>query len=496
MMRTAFHTMIVAAALSGAAAPSQAQENWLEVKSAHFTVVSNAGEGTARSVARQFEQFRGAIEAGWPWAQVRLDRPIVILAVRGESNMRRLLPAYWERAGSVKPASLLATAPDRHYIAIRTDTQAESTGTMNPYLTAYWSYSMLVLNAAFEGDLPLWFRNGLAEVLSNTVVRETEIRFGLPIPWHIQSLRESRLLLRELLTLEASDAYYTDGATRARFDALAWSVVHYMLFGRPEDRSGNVNTLARLLDEGKSSIEAVEKAFGSLDALQDGYLRYKEQSIFRYARMNIEETSMAKTFPSRRINAIESAALRGALHVATGRPAEAQALIGEVRKTAPESALSYEVEALLHDREGARDQAKAAFGRAAELKSSNRHVYYRLAALTWGTDPDAAQIGEIEDLLNRAIAADDSYAPAYTLLADAMVRTSRADAAVTAATKAMQLAPKDPGPRLALARALWQGGRRDLARSHALGAEQLARTDAQRAAVRELREFFERATGN
>ena len=56
----------VAIALTGDAL---AADTWLQVKSDHFTVMTNAGERKARSVAWQFEQVRAAIGKGWPWAQ-------------------------------------------------------------------------------------------------------------------------------------------------------------------------------------------------------------------------------------------------------------------------------------------------------------------------------------------------------------------------------------------------------------------------------------------
>ena len=78
---------------------------------------------------------------------------------------------------------MLVTGGDRYYIALQADAKAQDTHAINPYYLAYWSYASLLLDASFEGDLPLWLRDGLAGVLSNTIVRESEIRFGMPPPW-------------------------------------------------------------------------------------------------------------------------------------------------------------------------------------------------------------------------------------------------------------------------------------------------------------------------
>ena len=93
LIMTAFH------------APLTAADRWIEVKSQHFTVVASTGPGMARTLAWQMEQVRSAIKAVWPWAKVDLERPLLVLAVNNEADMRALLPKYWENRNSVRPAS-------------------------------------------------------------------------------------------------------------------------------------------------------------------------------------------------------------------------------------------------------------------------------------------------------------------------------------------------------------------------------------------------------
>src|SRR5271157_5978292 len=46
--------------------PADRYDNWLEVRSPNFTVVSNAGEREARRTAAQFEEFREVFHAAFP----------------------------------------------------------------------------------------------------------------------------------------------------------------------------------------------------------------------------------------------------------------------------------------------------------------------------------------------------------------------------------------------------------------------------------------------
>jgi hypothetical protein len=167
-----------------------AAEQWIEVRSAHFVVTSNAGQGSASTLAWQLEQIRSAIAALWPWARVDLNKPLSVLAVKDETSMKALAPEYWERKGAVHPGSVWVGGADQDYLAIRTDVSAEDKLDINPYVNSYFSYVSLILNQSVERDLPLWFSRGLAGVLSNTLVRDSKLLLGPPIPWHLERLRQ------------------------------------------------------------------------------------------------------------------------------------------------------------------------------------------------------------------------------------------------------------------------------------------------------------------
>ena len=62
--------------------PARAADKWIEVKSPHFTVMSNASPKEATTIAWEFEQIRNAIGALWTWARVDLNKPLVILGSR------------------------------------------------------------------------------------------------------------------------------------------------------------------------------------------------------------------------------------------------------------------------------------------------------------------------------------------------------------------------------------------------------------------------------
>jgi tetratricopeptide (TPR) repeat protein len=476
-------------AVTGAAA----QEGWVQVATPNFTVVANGGDKRARDIALQFERYRAAIQSGWPWARPQLDRPVVVIAAKDEATMKLLVPQYWERGSRMQPASVFATAPDAYFIAVRSDLRDEDNQNSNPYQTSYWSYTMLALTSAFEHPLPLWFRNGFAAVLSNSLVRSDHIDFGRPIDEHLRTLQTGvRLNMTEFLTLDAKSRYYMDSATRPNFEAQSWAVLHYLLFGREDQRA--VNELAKLLLEGKSSVDAVRQVFGSVEALDHEFVLYRRQQVFRYLKMNTPNTVSVEGFTTRKLEPLQVTAIRAQYHVATGRPADARKLVETLKGQSPVPAAVFDIEAVLLDREDKPGEARAMYARAAEANTDNFFSLYRLATLEQQPNPDAARLARMETLLRRSIASNNGFAPAHVFLANVLSSQNKAAEAVPIATRGAALDPSAASARLALARAFWGASKQGEARGQALAARALADSDQERAAVQALLEFFDRST--
>jgi Flp pilus assembly protein TadD len=273
--------------------------------------------------------------------------------------------------------------------------------------------------------------------------------------------------------------YDTSDATRERFDAQAWGVVHYMLFGRPDDRADRVNLIAKLLLEGRTSAEAVQQAFGSIDELESAYLQYQRKPISNFARLKVESNNTAKDFRIRTLAPAEALALRAGLHAAMGRSEDARTLLSEARKVDAINAGSYDVEGLMFERNGQLTEARLAFAKAVELNSSSFYSHYRLSLFL------APQIGSgeraaIEKLLRRSIALNGSFAPAQGLLAFLLLRADQAQQALAPAERAVTLDPRDTGARLTLASVYARLSRMSDAIGHARAGRTLARNDQQR----------------
>jgi hypothetical protein len=96
-------------------------ENWLEVRSPHFIVLSDSNEKQARHVADQFERMRTVFHAMFPQAHVDPGTPIVVLAVKDKKDFQSLEPEAYLAKGQLELAGLFLRAPDKTYVILRLD---------------------------------------------------------------------------------------------------------------------------------------------------------------------------------------------------------------------------------------------------------------------------------------------------------------------------------------------------------------------------------------
>jgi len=404
---------------AGWAAPRvQAADQWIEVKSAHFVVTSNAGAGNAKTLAWQLEQIRSAIATLWPWARVDSTRPLVVMAVRDEPSMKALAPSYWERKGGVHPTSVWVGGPDQDYLAIRVDVSTDGKLDVNPYVTSYFSYVSLILNHSVERELPLWFTRGLAGVLSNTIVRESKLLLGPPIPWHLVRLNEGpRLKLPALIDIKRSSPEFTSDEGLKTFDAESWALVHFLMFGEAGARWPKLDQFANMVSRGADPANAFREALGRPEDLETPFSNYISRNLFSFKQLNVDVSVKPEGFTVRPLPAADGASRRALFHVAMRRPVEARAAIEEARKVDPSAPESFVAEALLLDRDGKHDEAKAAFTRAVDAHSTSGYAHYRMASLLWRPDVDRDTLTQIEKLFNVAITLNNRDADAYASLA-------------------------------------------------------------------------------
>jgi len=462
---------------------------WVEVKSVHFTVITNSGDKAGRRTAWQFEQIRDALARLWPWAKIDTGRPFLVFAVRDEASLKTLGPQYWE-GKRFRPVAFAASGREKQFLALRTDVREPDDVGANPYQAVYWSYASVIFNRSFPRRLPEWYARGVAEVMSNTIVREKELHVGRLMQGNLDEMRQrASIPLKDFLSADRRSPWVTQESAVRLFDAQAWSLVHYLMFGDEGQHATKVARFNRLLHDGVAEETALKEAFGDMAPYYAGMRIYVSRRVFGFARIPVSLESRPEGFTTRALPAGEAAVLCGEFLAAAGRPAEARAFAAEATKADATLPGPWEIEAGLLDADGRRDEAKAAFAKAVEAGSKNAYAHYRLAQLEWVPSPDKAQLERLAAGLEVARELDPGSANTLSFLAEVRSSQGNNEDALKLATRAVEIEPAETYHRMALARILWSLRRPDEAIRMAQSALPAADTPEERQQVQEFLDF-------
>lgn len=468
LRRMAAVTFFVSVALTRY--PNAAAEQWIEVKSPHFTITSDAGKGSTATLAWQLEQVRSEVAAMWPWAQVDLNKPLVIFALKDEQSLKMLAPKFWEKKGN-GVSSVWVSGADRAYIAIRTDVQMDAQRHVNPYATSYFAYFSLILQQSV-GRLPPWFARGLSGVMSNTVIDDKKIMLGPPAPWYLNTLHEGGRASLPDLVKATNASPLLRGDNLLMFDAQSWALVHYLMFADSGAHWANLGKYSALVAGGADPDVAFRETIGRPEDLETPVRVYMDRSLYSYRVIDLDASVAREKFATTTLTPADAASRRALFHVAMQRPVEARAAIEDARKAggSPDAELA---EGMLLDREDKDDAARAALTKATDGGTTNPYAYYRLATLTWRADADKATLEQLQALLRKAISLNTRYAAAYDFFASVSSQLGAPDASALA-LRAISLEPGDAHHRLTAARLLAREKKYDEALKHVQAGQDLA----------------------
>ncbi len=452
---------------------AEKNETWIEVRTPHFVIASNAGEKQARRVADQFEQIRAMFHTAF--LKLRLDpgQRILILAAKNENSLKALLPAYWEVKGHVHPAGIYVPGQEKHYVALRLDTSGE-----NPYHAIYHEYTHALLDLNFRG-LPLWLNEGLAEFYGNTVLGDKDVVLGHFDTNHLFLLQQSKLIpIDVLLQVEHNSPYYNEQNRASIFYAESWALVHYLMLD-PDARKQQL--LTHFLDafqKSNNQVEAAQQTFGDLKKFGGKIEGYARQQSFYSARVKAPVELTEKDYATRALPAAESLALRGGFHLHMNRVNEARTMLEQAVELDPRLAAAHEGLGYFYYRQQDLEAANKEFGEAVELDSRDylAHYYHAFLRLR-GRIAGPEEFEEVRAGFEKTIQLNPEFAPAHAALSSFyLLRPETKQKALDAALRAAQLEPGELHYALSLGQVLLALNRETDARALAKQMQAAAKT--------------------
>ncbi len=446
--------------IASAGAVTAAKENpWVEIRSPHFTVYSDAGEKKARRITHEFEKFHTVIRKFIPSINDRSGIQTIVLAARDERTLRSLLPQFYEKSNQAHPSGIFVGGAEKNYVALRLDMDDD-----NRYHVIYHEYVHLLMRLNYP-PLPVWLSEGLAECFGYTVISDDSSKVGTPSPQHLYTLRnEPRLSLGELFAVTNDSSHYRDESKVPVFYAQSWALTHMLLLGEQRAHAHKLLKYLELIHGRVPIEEATAQAFGDLDELErqlDTYIRHLAFYTFEVSTPTVRNS---KEYSVRTLSALESRSLHGDFFVSMQLWPEAKAMLDSVLAIDPKNAAALTSMGIFYAKQNNIQVATRFFQAAADSGSTSHIAHYHIGTIAL----KAGDYKRAESSFRKAIELNPSFALAYAQLAGVLALNDRtAESALDLAVKAVEMEPGVLSHRLVLANALMHLKRVDLAIQYA-----------------------------
>jgi len=255
-----------------------AEPSWVEVRSSHFRVVSDAAAEEARRVASELEKIRSVYQSV-VGPELEPGAPVLVFASADAAGFEALLPARWREEGRGRWAGLFLEAPSGYALLLRLDLRGDFR-----FRTVYHEY-FHYLTRRSVGRLPPWLNEGLADYWATIDIRDEEILVGRPDYDYLALLkRKAPLPLETLFAAENDSPDYRREETMTLFYAQSWALTHFLQ--SDESRRRALTAYVSRLGGGADALQAARESFGDLDVLGEELRRYVRSRRFHGARLS------------------------------------------------------------------------------------------------------------------------------------------------------------------------------------------------------------------
>ena len=428
---------LLACVLALFAAPLFAASSpWVEVRSRHFRVITDATEKQAHDVAQRFEQMRGIF--GGMFNKSSLNAPVTldIVAFGSQDEFIRYVP-QWKG----KPVSLTGFfqgSDDRNFIGIDMSSN-------DPYGTVFHEYAHVLLGSNFP-TMPLWFEEGFAEYFAALKINGGQVEYGAVPPQYASLLAGSQWIpITQLFSVQRDSDTYNENDRRSMFYAESWLTVHYLLSNNRLVDAFQYLHLAAI--EHVPVPDAIRQAFGVDPSTFEKTIRASlaNNQVTRQALPSLND----EPYITKKISDFDAQATLADMHAhSRDYVQQAFAELQAILKTDPGNEVANRALAYWYIQHEQYDLAATAIQKAQFVSKDNDidpDVHYLAAYLAYrkaqkgGIAP--AEVFAMQQQVDRALQLNGGMAPAHNLLAFVLAAENRYVDAIQAEMKAIALDP-------------------------------------------------------
>src|SRR4051812_18623184 len=301
-MRAQLSTIFVVAFLATA---SMSAQNWVEIKSRNFSVITDGGEKRGREVALRFEQMReifGTLIVRD--SKVNATAPLSIIAFKDSKELSQVAPLF--NGKPVGLAGVYYSGEDRHFIAL-------DLSSSRGWQIVFHEYAHMLLNTNFRPAVP-WFDEGFAEYFSTIDVGKKDVKIGLAPDYVWGQIDHGMIPIDQVMAVKHTSKDYNEGDRRSQFYAESWVLVHY-LYDKQKISLAN-KYLDLVIDQKVPVAEAIQQVFGMTPKQLDRQLYdYIHSAEGKYLIIQLPDVPEDVTYTMRKMKDYESETVIADLHL-------------------------------------------------------------------------------------------------------------------------------------------------------------------------------------
>jgi tetratricopeptide (TPR) repeat protein len=476
----------MAALYPPAFAASDEKEKWAEYRSAHFVVITDAGEKKGKEITLRFEQMRGVFGVLLLRTHLSLSQPLTIFALKSDKQYYQMAPLHNGQPTS-SPGFFVAGA-DRSFIVLNAFEE-------EPWRAVQHDFAHYLLNYNYPPTQG-WFDEGFVEYFSalrlsnkqyeigsdpelNSAYSEDLIGLETPVRNRPRTLTE---LLNAPVWLSVPDLFATkhnltnapEGSHHTLFYAQSWITVSYLLNKNKLSETGTYFELVQnqKLPVEKAILQAYDMSVAQFDqAVKDYYHSLGQlQDDFNFAQQPksgqaTPERMQLYKFPAPvgpddiEVNLkpiLESDARAQLAEVMVRLPERRQQGLNELQAVMAlkdkdgqvlDNEIAHRALAWIAIETKQFDKAAEELGTAAALNARDTWLRYYLSLLKYrqaqATQQEIQGLANMMQDLKTTLDWHPEFAEAYNMLAMARIEGGGAGSALDAMRGALKLSPRN-----------------------------------------------------
>ncbi len=399
-------------------------EGWSRYASPNFELFSDGTEKASRGLLHDLELLR-AVFLGERGEHERRHIPVSIFAFRSDREFEAY--SHHRDDSDNRIAGLYLEGPDRATILLRPmgDKAAAREVAFHEYVHH--------LFRAIEEEPPLWYNEGLAELMAGIRLEGRNLTLGHPVLGRLLALQHENLLpFESLFSADKGSKFYTQANHTGLFYAQSWAFMHYLRFGKHKlDPEGVKRFLTTAGDERRLAQTNMRSLFEECfkmdyDRMEKDLARYVRRGTYLYGKIPLPELPGPETYERTALDVGQARARLAEVALRTHQSAAATIALLQEAERQPADARIYEALGAVDWQRGEPEQALERWAEARKRGSKNSALLCTLARREWDRWfvrsngemwIDQATANHLRELLVATIRAEPTRDEAYEMLA-------------------------------------------------------------------------------